>query len=583
MKLALNKKQTEEAGIAGLKQYLIDSPYIDSELPTNDKTPSFDGSLTLYSKPGLNKKDMKGIAPVQVKSITSKKILKNRKYPVKVADLKNYYNQRGVLYFVVYVNPKDVRQTKIYYKDMLLFDIKEALKGKEEQTIITIQFEKIDENVSDFRLVLENFLYHQDFQSKFSLQHVQEKTPTSFVMKWIGEKGNNMKYMQKNSVFLYANDGNLLIPVKRIKPEEIQIFTQSEEESVVLKTKNSFEFSGKKIILNNSIIEIVFGQYNENYLEVNTENGTVRFKTKLKGDINNILNCLIFMDDLNKNGSLNINGHDLSSIKATYDEVTGSFDSYEEALNFFRDLKTILSDNKIPLDINFFELPDKDIEQLNDLVNNYVFPGEDGLVKYEFGGYILHILTVNKNVMNIFDNKLVNQVRFSIKVNGEYINTVPYVFLDTESIIHSPYINFLAIKDSIKDLNLEQMELRGSINWLALNFISAYDQKEEKEFLELAYGILEELPDSNEEQNTLLLINKAQILKRRKRMTPSVYKDLLVALDNCKDDPFLQFGIYLLLDDNVKVNEIFSTFDENFKKDILEMPISVFMEDNLIV
>ncbi len=89
-------------------------------------------------------------------------------------------------------------------------------------------------------------MYHQDFQSKFSLQHVQEKTPTSFVMKWIGEKGNNMKYMQKNSVFLYANDGNLLIPVKRIKPEEIQFFTQSEEESVVLKTKNSFEFSGKK-------------------------------------------------------------------------------------------------------------------------------------------------------------------------------------------------------------------------------------------------------------------------------------------------------------------------------------------------
>ncbi len=143
MKLALNKKQTEEAGIAGLKQYLLDSPYIDSELPTNDKTPSFDGSLTLYSKPGLNKKDMKGIAPAQVKSITSKRILKHRNYSVKVADLKNYYNQRGVLYFVVYVNPNDVRQTKIYYKDMLLFDIKEALKGKEEQTTITLQFEKL--------------------------------------------------------------------------------------------------------------------------------------------------------------------------------------------------------------------------------------------------------------------------------------------------------------------------------------------------------------------------------------------------------------------------------------------------------
>lgn len=581
MNVALNKKQIEEAGIASLKQYLLDSPYIDSDLPSNDKTPSFDGSLTIYTTPGLKKKNMKGIAAIQIKSTTNKSILKNRKFPVEVADLNNYFHQSGVIFFVIYVNPNNIRQTKIYYKDMLLFDIKEALKGKEAQQSIKLEFEKIDENVSDFRLVLENFLYHQDFQSKFSLQHVQEKEPTNFVMKWIGEKGNQMKYMQKHSMFLYTVDGNLPIPVKRIKPEELQFFTKTEEESVVLNTKNSIKFSGKKTIINNSIIEILFGQYNENYLEVNTDNRTVQFRTNLKGDIDNILNCLIFMDDLNKNGSLYIDGHDLSSIEATNSEASGSFGSYEETLNFFKDLKTILSDNHIPLNINFFELPDKDIQQLNDLVNNYIFPGEDRLMKYEFAGYILPILTVNKNVMNIFDDNIVNQVIFYIKVNEEFINAVPYVFLDAKTIIHAPFINYLAIRESIKNLNLEQIELRESITWLALNFIRAYDQIEKTEFLDLAYDILEELPESNEEQNIRLLINKAQILKRRRRMSPIVYQDLLMALDNCKNDAFSQFGIYLLIDDNVKVKEIFKTFDENFKKYILELPISVFMDSSL--
>ncbi|EHK4067247.1 DUF4365 domain-containing protein [Listeria monocytogenes] len=581
MNVALNKKQIEEAGIASLKQYLLDSPYIDSDLPSNDKTPSFDGSLTIYTTPGLKKKNMKGIAAIQIKSTTNKSILKNRKFPVEVADLNNYFHQSGVIFFVIYVNPNNIRQTKIYYKDMLLFDIKEALKGKEAQQSIKLEFEKIDENVSDFRLVLENFLYHQDFQSKFSLQHVQEKEPTNFVMKWIGEKGNQMKYMQKHSMFLYTVDGNLPIPVKRIKPEELQFFTKTEEESVVLNTKNSIKFSGKKTIINNSIIEILFGQYNENYLEVNTDNRTVQFRTNLKGDIDNILNCLIFMDDLNKNGSLYIDGHDLSSIEATNSEASGSFGSYEETLNFFKDLKTILSDNHIPLNINFFELPDKDIQQLNDLVNNYIFPGEDRLMKYEFAGYILPILTVNKNVMNIFDDNIVNQVIFYIKVNEEFINAVPYVFLDAKTIIHAPFINYLAIRESIKNLNLEQIELRESITWLALNFIRAYDQIEKTEFLDLAYDILEELPESNEEQNIRLLINKAQILKRRRRMSPIVYQDLLMALDNCKNDTFSQFGIYLLIDDNVKVKEIFKTFDENFKKYILELPISVFMDSSL--
>ncbi|WP_185550749.1 DUF4365 domain-containing protein [Listeria innocua] len=359
MNVALNKKQIEEAGIASLKQYLLDSPYIDSDLPSNDKTPSFDGSLTIYTTPGLKKKNMKGIAAIQIKSTTNKSILKNRKFPVEVADLNNYFHQSGVIFFVIYVNPNNIRQTKIYYKDMLLFDIKEALKGKEAQQSIKLEFEKIDENVSDFRLVLENFLYHQDFQSKFSLQHVQEKEPTNFVMKWIGEKGNQMKYMQKHSMFLYTVDGNLPIPVKRIKPEELQFFTKTEEESVVLNTKNSIKFSGKNTIINNSIIEILFGQYNENYLEVNTDNRTVQFRTNLKGDIDNILNCLIFMDDLNKNGSLYIDGHDLSSIEATNSEASGSFGSYEETLNFFKDLKTILSDNHIPLNINFLNYQTK--------------------------------------------------------------------------------------------------------------------------------------------------------------------------------------------------------------------------------
>ncbi|MBC2237871.1 hypothetical protein [Listeria innocua] len=307
----------------------------------------------------------------------------------------------------------------------------------------------------------------------------------------------------------------------------------------------------------------------------------MQFRTNLKGDIDNILNCLIFMDDLNKNGSLYIDGHDLSSIEATNSEASGSFGSYEETLNFFKDLKTILSDNHIPLNINFFELPDKDIQQLNDLVNNYIFPGEDRLMKYEFAGYILPILTVNKNVMNIFDDNIVNQVIFYIKVNEEFINAVPYVFLDAKTIIHAPFINYLAIRESIKNLNLEQIELRESITWLALNFIRAYDQIEKTEFLDLAYDILEELPESNEEQNIRLLINKAQILKRRRRMSPIVYQDLLMALDNCKNDTFSQFGIYLLIDDNVKVKEIFKTFDENFKKYILELPISVFMDSSL--
>ena len=73
-------------------------PYIDD----NDKTPSWDGNIFLYSNSSGEKSNLLGKIPVQVKGHNIKSFPKgNMKYRAEMADLRNFYNDKGVLYFVV--------------------------------------------------------------------------------------------------------------------------------------------------------------------------------------------------------------------------------------------------------------------------------------------------------------------------------------------------------------------------------------------------------------------------------------------------------------------------------------------------
>lgn len=72
--------------------------YIDDD----DKTPSWDGNIFLYSDSSGEKSNLLGKIPIQVKGhkVTSFPHGK-MKYRAEVADLRNYYNDKGILYFVV--------------------------------------------------------------------------------------------------------------------------------------------------------------------------------------------------------------------------------------------------------------------------------------------------------------------------------------------------------------------------------------------------------------------------------------------------------------------------------------------------
>ena len=105
--------------------------YLVSDIKKNDKTPSFDGTVFVYSKPGNNhsKRDLVGIVPVQVKGTTIVNTFKNHiVFVVEISDLINFRKTGGVLYFVVNII-NDGSEKIIYYLELLPYKINQILKN----------------------------------------------------------------------------------------------------------------------------------------------------------------------------------------------------------------------------------------------------------------------------------------------------------------------------------------------------------------------------------------------------------------------------------------------------------------------
>ncbi len=143
--------------------------YAKEDIKTNDKSPSWDGDIYIYSKEGKRKEDLLGIIHSQVKgkevdTLSTGEIT----YQAEVSDLKNYLNNGGTLFFVVEIDPEDNR--KIFYSTLLpiklqiLFD--EIKEGQGTKSITLSPFPSDDKN--EVATILTNFYIDSHKQTSFT-------------------------------------------------------------------------------------------------------------------------------------------------------------------------------------------------------------------------------------------------------------------------------------------------------------------------------------------------------------------------------------------------------------------------------
>ncbi|WP_036101850.1 hypothetical protein [Listeria riparia] len=231
--------------------------------------------------------------------------------------------------------------------------------------------------------------------------------------------------------------------------------------------------------------------------------------------------------------------------------------------------------------MNFFSLSDSERTVLTQMVNRFLIPGEDSINEYDFAGYRLHCLTLDKNVFNIFDEEFIDKVAIFVDSgdDSEQVRVSIYTTLKADSIVRFPYINYDGIQKSIKMSELNNERVKEGINLLAFQFIKAYDQKLNQDFLDIALDILNEIPTADDRNSAFAVMNKAQIFKRRKSIPIELISDLLKISEYYKGDSLIQFGISILLDNNEQANQIFGQLSEDEKENYLNMPISIFFNE----
>lgn len=132
----MNSIKIEKGAILALKRIICLHGKMNELLNEDDKEPSWDGDIIIYSNEDLKAENIIYKIPTQVKGKNDESLLNRIRitYPVKYKHLRNYFNNGGVCYFVIVISD-DGERTTIFYNALTPIKLQSLLKGTEKKVL----------------------------------------------------------------------------------------------------------------------------------------------------------------------------------------------------------------------------------------------------------------------------------------------------------------------------------------------------------------------------------------------------------------------------------------------------------------
>ncbi|HAT4281447.1 hypothetical protein ACSXDL_02135 [Clostridium perfringens] len=575
----IKKSNIEAYSVNEVATCLRKTGRVDPEIPIGDKSPSWDGDILFYEEcdnKDFNKDDLIRKLRVQVKGREVTKF--SSKFTQKSferADLENYYNDQGVIIFLVELiyDEEEGYKHKIFYNMLLPLDLREILDSMKEQENKTIRFERFPKGKSNIVEKLSFFIRERERQSKNLVEKrvdISKFNSGSFVFK---EQIKTFNEMIGKECYLYGKLENedIDIPISKIVLKELieESFEEISIKDRVFYKKINRVFKGK------DWYEVILG--NGTCLTVKNNNLSVNFKTKdnklndaltqhefilglikeKQFSINKqIINCGGFKIEDNKLKSIEKNYEILLKIKEVFDYLNIDFDGSIFNLNI-EDLKTILTlyealINRDTINIDIDEEVCKfNLKLCDDNILLYPKKDDDGYYRvYDFFKEAeIYVGAFHK------DEKITKKISI-------------FITLSVEDICSSNFNEFNVLK-SIKKDDLDEIYTEYIIMFI-LNIIHAFD-KYKVNHLNLAINLLEYLNENNCLNNNLYRINLCQINKRIDPELNSDERRELVKIKNETESIEEKCACSILLD-NKEDAEYWFEYIEN-KEIFKEYPI----------
>lgn len=568
-----NTRRTEGKGITAVNQFVLNSPLLTPFLDFNDRTDSWDGNIFVYSDTTNKKTELAGKVPVQVKTSEVEAFSGEYKtISLGVADLRNYRNDGGIILFGVECCGND---TQIYYASLLPYDLVETLKSLPKvQKTRNVRLKRLD-NTNELEDVLNDFLLHRKRQFSldgfvFPEDQIQEVMLQGHVP---GHTSIEEKLLSKPQYLYGKKNANSLVwdCVVKVHIEAIRKLF-----------KKPIQLGGRVFYEQCDVVEKLDSvQYipNKN-VKIEIKGYNLKIYYRLSGTLAEQRNDAHFLLTL------------VTEMLAEKNDMMPNQEEFHEFLVDLRDIHDYLNNIAALLDI-FGVAHDKvqlDLSKeqtnvvllINTLVLNKPFPRPDklpGIFRFRVGNISLLTFIEEKNSqVQVHDFNILTRSRMTLVLESGkgqsstplHEDVSPYMLLNSDDIRCANIDLPMVIQDV---MSFPHGPLYDShVLSLCLQMITAYDKTQDRTFLDGAEKLLQWI-DSQYVNEDILLINRLQIIRRKREYNAKELDILYKLKGRYADDTRMLCGVSILLGDLALFDRCYQVLSDTDKKDFRESPI----------
>lgn len=603
MRKRYNNKQIEDWATIAVKDSLSMTDTLSQFIKENDKTPSWDGEVLIYKSNRTDKKDIIGKVTVQVKGEMADNINREEcSFSVDMADLINYKNDGGTIYFVVLISKNNPSKRKVFYDALTPLKIGSYIEGHKNQNSRVIKLKRLPGDKYSIQTIFYNF--YQDSKKQHSFSNIPpiklrtlssnndivEITSSLTIFSPNKKLPSPIQTFLNNEVYWYAKIANSPIPHPIELVSDIKVISNDGFPPIFVNGDRYDNYMSETQTKDDTTI-----QFGESTTLVFIKNGRgAKLDYKLTGLLSNRIKDLNFIISILETGVIVFGENkkvDLGQIHADtpFDIVSAKkeLESYKRIEQFWKSLQVETDFDIGNIDSN------SSLEELFLLMKS--INGKQAIhinLDGEHTSYLLHksmsnfqillfLDAVDKrkslyNVYNFFDYKGIFKVA---RGNTEYFAS-HYSVLSPDDYIELSNIDLSKMLPSYKDLNDRDVDIFEAANYDLLNLLFAYDKHTDHpiEILntakEIASWLLNESADNL--QAEIKMINYLQTIKRERELSAEENKRLYDIADNENSSLMFKLGANLLLENHKVARIQFEQLCEQDKEAFRSFPIYKF-------
>lgn len=590
----MNTKAIETLSINAVKNSIVKTDFLDEFIADNDKEPSWDGHIYVYSNEKKTKDCIKGRVPVQVKG----KLVDNLssttiKYSISIVDLNNYLNDGGTIFFVVYIS-KDGNTNKIFYSELTPINIRIELKNARGQKTKSIELKEFPDDNNQKCDIFFNFLTNCEKQHSYinaELPTLAELEKNELVESIIipitlfGNQNPNIALLEKD-IYMYAQIKGSAIP----QPLEMKLRNRSTIENInaIVSVNEKKFYNDYKIIRTKENTTLQFGE--STTIQIGKDTINITFKNN-KHLITHTKDLEFFIYVL-ENDCFEINGQRYIFEINEEEKKSFNIEKAKEDVAYFKKVIEMFNSLNYFEDIDAEKFSDQDWRNIFLLVKALV--DKEPVSKLKEGLNFVEPIAIS-NMKFLLIVMLVGEDKTTYRISDFGNDFLPLVYTNKETNEHFPVSQFSLLKaeDYIAFKNIRLNNILPSFkqykdcqvnieraNNTVLELIFAYDKSGKIDYLDVALELVNWLlseTSSDDPFMIILLLNKLQIVKRTRELSDDEKYQLNELIENSKNENAI-VGAYLLLDNKLSAKKHFERLSKEEQNQFMNYPIYKFFK-----